>query len=637
MEFFVYSITQVYQSPGETEKTVPKNKVAALLEKNILFYDYFFPESKNKILVYQILSDLCVDSKVYTCVTQVYNKAKSYKPEDKNWNDLRLKLRAHQLMFADDLYAKDPAKNEALVLQVFTDFKKDYPEHELVLKGLKRTLQIYTQKADMPSVEKNYAEIFQREKNPENLYNWSLTVFKQDKFAEVVPMIKDLYPNDSKLNQLRIETYLKLADKESQAHNFKNYEAYIIEILKLSKDPDKTALIYSDWMQKSFNQKVGGAEHALEVFNNIPLNIKAKPLFDPYTRQLASAFVSSGDFERLSKINFNRVVKSKEHDVTYYKLVNFFANKEAVLANWVAVLQSCETEKRNYLISLLVLLKPNMALDYFRKAKVNDANMPALYLLAMKLQNQTDDFQLTPTDRNVLGSLSNSLQNKLIDAPALIQEIKQVKFPTAKMSLQKYNAAVEKLVPTVKKIRQKIQNSFKESSIEQKLLIVPEAETLEANTAKAIEEAPPPPGLDEVQKADYQAGINDLAKEFVEQSIEYKKMFDGLSEKMIEITKQKAADVLPEIDLSKWIWPSSEITKKTLSLQLVANIQAGFYLDAQLAEKGISESDYLITRVGLLGLSQNTNVMRDYIKQELQQQQKEELLQKWKSLASAKP
>lgn len=638
MEYFIFSITQVYQSNVETEKAVPRAKVAALLEKNILFYDYFFPESKNKILVYQILSDLCVDSKVYACVTQVYNKAKAVKPEDKSWNDLRLKLRANQLLFADELYTKDPVKNEALLIQVFNDFKKDYPNHELVLKGLKRTLQIYTQKSDMLSVEKNYAEIYAKEKTAENLYNWALIVFKQGKYPEVVPMIKDQYPGDAKLNQLRIETYLKLADKESQSDNFKDYEAYIIEILKINKDPEKIALIYSDWLEKSFALKQGGFEHALEIFNSIPANIRAKPIFDSYTSRLAGAFVSTGDFERLSKLNLNRLIKDKEKEnsLTYYRLVNFFATKESALPNWVSVLQSLEPEKRNYLTGLLVLLKPNLAIDYFRKAKVLDSNQVDLYLLALKMQNQSDDFKMSPTDIKILGKRSESIQKKAVSNPALLSEIRAVKFPTAKMSFKNYNAAVEKLVPTVKKIREKIQKSFKDGSIEQKLMIVPEAETLEARTAKVLEEAPLPPGLDELQRADYQAGINELAKDFVEQSSEYKKMFDGLSEKMIEITKQKAADVLPEIDMNKWIWPSSDVVKKAMALNGVSNVQAHLYLDSQLAEKGISESDHQVTRVGLLALSQNSEVMRDYIKQELQQQQKEEILQKWKSLAAAK-
>ncbi len=635
MEFFIYSISQVYQANVESEKTVPRAKVASLLEKNILFYDYFFPDSKNKILIYQLLADLCVDSKAYSCVTQVYNKAKAYKPEDKSWNELRLKLRASQLLFADELYTKDPAKNEALLLQVFNEFRKDYPDHELVLKGLKRTLQIYTQKSDLGAIEKNYADIFQKEKNPENLYNWALTVFKQNKFAEVVPLIKDQYPTDAKLNQLRIESYLKLADKESQADNFKAYEAYIIEILKVSKDLEKIALIYSDWLQKSINLKVGGAEHALEVFNSMPANVRSKPLFDSYTSKLASAFIMQGEFEKISKLNLNRVTKQKEDSLTYYKLVNFFANKDSALPGWILLLESLEAERKNYLVGLLVLLKPNLALDYFKKSKTQEANRADLYLLALRMQHQSDDFVMSSADKKILGKKADNVQSKATAHPALLNEIRAVKLPSPKLSFQKYNAAVEKLVPTVKKIRAKIQSSFAEASIEQKLLIVPEAETLEAKTAKAIEEAPLPPGLDDVQKADYQAGINDLAKEFVEQSGEYKKMFDGLSEKMVEITKQKAADVLPEIDMNKWIWPSVEITKKALALQGTSGIQAHLYIDAQLAEKLLTDSDHLTTRVGLLAMSQNTDVMRDYIKQELQQQQKDDLILKWKNLGPA--
>lgn len=635
MEYFLYSITQVYQSNVQTEKSVPRNKVAALLEKNILFYDYFFPDSKNKILIYQILADLCVDSKVYACVTQVYNKAKAYKPEDKAWNDLRLKLRASQLMFADELYTKEPAKHEALLIQVFNDFKKDYPAHELVLKGLRRTLQIYTQKSDLVAVEKNYAEIYEKEKTAENLYNWAFTIFKQDRFADVISMIKDQYPADAKLNQLRSETYLKLADKESQSDNFKNYEAYIIEILKVSKDQEKSALIYSDWMQKSMNLKAGGPEHALEIFGSIPLNIRSKPMFDGYTARLASAFISAGDFDRLGKLDLKRPTKAKEDSLTYYRLVHFFSVKEAALPGWVGLMDSLDADKKNYLLGLIVLLKPNLALEYLKKTKAVEANRADLYLLALKMQNKSDEFSLSNEDKKILGKKADTIQAKATAQPAILTEIRGVKFPTAKMSFQKYNTAVEKLVPAVKKIREKILKSFQDATIEQKLLIVPEAETLEAKTARVIEEAPLPPGLDDLQKADYQAGINDLAKEFVEQSTEYRKIFDGLSEKMIEVSKQKAADALPEIDMNKWIWPSNDVVKKAIALQSVSSIQAHLYIDAQLAEKFLSEIEHSTTRAGLLAMSQNTEVMREYIKQELQQQQREELVQKWRSLGPA--
>jgi hypothetical protein len=112
-------------------------------------------------------------------------------------------------------------------------------------------------------------------------------------------------------------------------------------------------------------------------------------------------------------------------------------------------------------------------------------------------------------------------------------------------------------------------------------------------------------------------------------------MFDGLSEKMIEISKQKAADVLPEIDMNKWIWPNNEVVKRALALQATSSIQAHLYIDAQLAEKFLSEIEHSTTRAGLLAMNQNSEVMREYIKQELLQQQREELVQKWKSLGPA--
>lgn len=643
LEYFLYTVAQVYQATDATLKKSEigisdnKSKVSGHLEKLILFYDYFFPESKNKILVYQLFSDLCLDSKSYNCVTQVFTKIKNYKNEDAAWNELRLKLRAQQLIYCDEMYIKDPSKNETLFLQTFNDFKKDFPNHELVLKGYKRTLQIHTQKSDTDSLVKNYSDIYQIEKTAENLYNFSVTVFKQEKYSEVIDLLKNQYPTDVKLNQLRIETYLKLAEKESKSENFKNYETHVIDILKINSDLDKSALIYSDWMQKSFSLKSGGAEHAFEIFNSIPEKIKNKPVLDSYTNKFATTFLLNGDFDRFAKINFDRKTNKIDVNSSYYKLIQFFSNSQLKLPNWTKLIQTLDAGKRNYLLGLLALVRPEMALEYFQQLKTKDENTADLYILALKTKNQSDQFQLSSIDKKILGKQADSFIKKSNATPAIVNEMKVIKFPVATMSYKKYNDSVEKLVPAVKKIREKLVKSFQTMSIEQKLLIVPEAEALETRTAKTIEEAPLPDGLTDVQKTEYRAGINELAKDFVDQAIEYKKMFDGLSDKMIEMTKQKASENMPEINMTQWIWPNNESVKKASALNSISAFQAHIYLDLQFAEKVITDNEHLITRVGLLVQSQNTEVMRNYIKQELLAQKKEDLVQKWKSLAEKQP
>jgi hypothetical protein len=87
--------------------------------------------------------------------------------------------------------------------------------------------------------------------------------------------------------------------------------------------------------------------------------------------------------------------------------------------------------------------------------------------------------------------------------------------------------------------------------------------------------------------------------------------------------------------MNKWIWPNNEVVKRALALQATSSIQAHLYIDAQLAEKFLSEIEHSTTRAGLLAMNQNSEVMREYIKQELLQQQREELVQKWKSLGPA--
>lgn len=648
-EFFIYNLAEAYQNKTTAEKVITgavpnssnnlsRAQLAALIEKHILYYDYFFPESKNKLTMYQILLDLCNDAKSLQCVNLMHNKSVSYKKDDKSWIELRQKIRVDQLVLADELYTKDPEKNEELFLKALNDLKNEYPQHELVLKALKKSLAIYQKKNNNEFVLKTYQEIFDKEKNSENLYNLGLTLFKQEKYKAVIELVGTQFPEDQKINQLRVECHLKLADEESNkgSEDLVAYEKHIVEVLKLNRDTNKIKLIYADWIEKSLKLKTNGYPHALQVYLSIPEDIRKGPPLSSYAIKFGRQFLSEANFDQVRKIDLIVDISDKEPDLLNSKHYLY------VLQSWTAdkfldpqVVKSfflLKEDQKNYLLSLISLLNPEISMNYIKQYKKHDQNLQALYLLSLKLKNKKSFFETTLADQKILGPLAKTVIPKVEQEPAFLKEIRKAKFPDSGLSMAKYNALVEKLVPQVKKNRAATLKFFKSSSASEQVKVLPEVEEYERKTAQVIENAPPPEGLDESQKKEYQDGVHEIAKEFLDQADEYKKLYAGLNDKIKQAETEKENDKLPEIDFKKWPWPKNPVTDKSLELQKKSSLEAHLYLDQKFSEKQISESDYYVTRTGLLGSYQNDEMMREYIKSELIQLKKYEVITLWRSL-----
>lgn len=645
VEFFIFNLTQAYQNKTVEKNNVnqflQKKKISQLLEKHILYYDYFFPDSKNKITVYQVLLDLCIEAKSLACVNQVYDKSNKVKKEDLSWNEFRKKIRVEQLILVDELYTKNPTENEKLFLSTLDKFKNEYPQHELALRALKKSLNIFIKNNDQDQVLQLYKEIYEKEKNEDNLYNLSITLFKLEKYDEILKLIDGQYLASVKINQLRSEIHLKLASSNASLNtdtldfnSIKLYEAHIVEVLKLNKDNNKAVTIYIDWLNKAFKLKTGSFEYAYEIFKKIPIDIKKDPLFSSFAIKFSNQFLLNGDFNKISEIDFNySLVKSEkesEQNLNYFKVIQKINLGE--VKDLTYLLDNLSMLQRQYIVGLLILIKPDLAIQFLKNTKVKEEKNAELYLLALKMKNKNEYFNISNEDKKILGSLSKRVEKKVIVEPTLIKELKSIKFPTSDMNLKKYNAATEKLVAEVKKMRLKTIKILKNSQIEQQLMILPLAEEVENKTAQSLEKAPAPIGLDADQEKEYKAGIAELAKEFSEQAKEFNKLKVALAEKNSEIISEINNAKLPEIDLTQWPWPKNAIIEKAIQLQTQSDFNAHLYLDRNFSEKKINEDDYYKTRVGLLMISQNTEVMRSYLKQELEDLKKNDIIQIWKSI-----
>ena len=357
-----------------------------------------------------------------------------------------------------------------------------------------------------------------------------------------------------------------------------------------------------------------------------------------YAVKFGRQFLSEAHFDEFRKIDLDVEISDKESDLLNSK------NYLYVLQNWTAdkfldaqVIKSfffLKEDQKNYLLSLISLLNPEVSMNYIKQFKKQDQNLQALYLLSLKLKNKKSFFDISLADQKILGVLAKTVIPKIDVEPIFLKEIRKTKFPDSGLSVAKYNALVEKLVPQVKKNRAATLKFFKSSSASQQIKVLPEVEEYERKTAQVIENAPPPEGLDEAQKKEYQDGVHEIAKEFIDQADEYKKLYAGLNDKIKQADKEKENEKLPEIDFKKWPWPKNPVTEKSLELHKKSLFEAHLYLDQKFSEKQISDSDYYITRTGLLGSYQNDEIMREYIKSELSQLKKDDVMTLWRSLKS---
>lgn len=185
----------------------------------------------------------------------------------------------------------------------------------------------------------------------------------------------------------------------------------------------------------------------------------------------------------------------------------------------------------------------------------------------------------------------------------------------------------------VRKVRAEVVKELPQQLSDVQVRVLIAASKLESDLGQLILSSPIPEGFTPEQQTQYKIGLQDLAKEFVDQAAEFEKTRAVLVSKKQDDEMAAAELVMPPFDAQKWKWPAIEHKDVLLQLCKAGRFTGAILsLDLQHSAKEVSDKDYYAMRAGILNLAFGNAIMADYVRRELADAHQDELISEWKAM-----
>lgn len=608
-EFIIRVFADGFVGKIKSPENITKEDLGKSLKEFLRFHSITFPASKKMEILYSLWIDVCADSGDGPCLDGL--KKDLLMRKDPKMNAMAQKALGELVSFLDKAYEKEPAKNEGLLLNYINEYFSLFPNDANIPALRKRIAAVHLKKERYRDAFPHLKAAFDKEPNAENLYKVWLCLFNMGDFNAIAQSIDDMNFKDPKLMELKREASLKLAMKGMESGDFAAYETHLKQFIASKPEPQKAIVAYVDYFNKILDKR-DYAKFSAE-WEQLDPKMAAAAEFNPIRMRNLQNLILDGDFSQKPP----PMGPASDKDLNYQILIYKTAVGQKPTDADYKLLDQVGEGKKNYYLGLLALTDQDAALAYFAKQKKWGEFEKKMVFLAITLKKGSMDFSFAPEDFKKLAGVVPDRMAPVIETKTEIK-LKGLVFPDASMNATKYNKTVEGLVDGVRATRALWNKDFGALNMYRQLSILARLIEAERKSGDFLRNSPPPPGLSDAQKVEYQRGLSELSTEFERQSAEYQKIFDELEKRRVYQEDQDKLKELPEIDINAWGWTQDRIVGRAKELAGLGNhFAALLFMDAHLGAKNLPPNLYYRGRTGVLLMLNGSRPMRRYVRDEL--------------------
>lgn len=605
---------EAFSGKFNSPEKVDRGQLSRNLRELFAFYQERFAASPLRPVVYGLWIDVCADLSDWECVhaTSEAALAESSLPAD-----FKRRALLERIAALEELVRKDSARYRPRLISAIDQALTDESLPEWARLATRRG-ELQLEAKDPEEAIRLFDRIYVRQKNAESFYRIQWARFQAGRYEDLLGDARASAfraEANPKLLELQRESALKLAIRAREKRDLNAYSEAMRAFFAANPDPLKAALARKDHLSFLLERNLT-AELFTELMK-LPAKERYSPDFDPLVRGAAAAKLRAGDFAAAGQLL--EPDTSLDPETRYMRaLALLAAGREG---DWESSLQSVEPERRDYLLSVLALLKPGFVLRYLGKANGDFRN------LAARIQR---------------GHWDPTLPGQQPPASALEREISSVRIPRMEATApapdaeRKFARALQAAVRDVRAIRAKLTRMLAGRTAQEQLRAISAARDLESAIGQAILGSPRPAGLSPGQLQEYQAGLQSFASEFSQQA-ELLGPFLLKAQEAAKSEQDRAASLqMPQPARANWFWPpawNAEPLSRAAALLDAGNAVGAMLLVDLLRGSALSsEEDYLRIRAGILLLAVPSDAMRRYVLQELISRGQSGLIEKWRKL-----
>lgn len=617
LEHYIKNVLDIYSSKIQVKNGVKKENSFNILNDVINIFLNLFPKSPKTITMWNILVDLCKESSQIKCLNELAQKSDDLSKTNEQYKQVYRKILLSKLVIWEAAYdkadknAKDN-KNSEQASKGFIDdaenFLNQFPTAPENLKIRKKLVSVYLQNKNTSKALSHVEKNIQAEPSVDNYKALLLIYFEKGDYTKIIDLkdkIKSL--NSRETDEILRETYIKLAEEHKKDDDFKDYVQTITSYLEMQKDPAKRSIVILDVMYTALKKE--DMTVFIQFWELLPKDSQKSSAVAAIKTDAINYMIQSGDFRELKGFEVSKPIKFPE---AVYKA----ANKMSFSQDQWDSIKRMKLDDRLYFYSTFMLESPLTVI--YKLKDTNNSKEKKILEISRALHSG-----VLAKEKKVTGPRSKNMA-----------KYKTIAWPSEKLSVEKYSARAERAVGDVRTLRKKSVAELQQLQLPEKLELLKVMAIAEKRCSEMLTTSPYPVGLTPEQIEEYKKGLTELAVEFDTQHAEFTKLAEEVLKKMDEVAKAESDKILPEFNSLKWPWPGSDISDKAQALADKKSLFAALvYLDRQLENKKIDNSNYVAIKAGLVAKVNRTEAGREFVRQEIVAANRNDLLEVWKGFA----
>lgn len=623
-----------------TPEKFERKDLSNALKEQFIFFSWYLLESKVRPMVVNLWLDVCVESRDWACVDMASELVFADKARLGQYLE-----RAHvdQLAALDELVRASPepkkGEYEKRRQQRIAQFIETYPNSDQWLRVARLHAQHEIEQGRTKETIPLLDRIYTKDPTPDSYFRLQFARFQAKEYEGLLddPRNAKFAKPEARLRELWRETCLIQAQEAKKSENIAEYRKYIRRFLDLRPDAEKARAAREDFFRFLLQKELH--DDAIAEFMALPARERANPAFKEIRDRLWYLSMQRGRFPEAQEL-LSRVAEDDEKAAQNLLFRRMLATMAMGGAPSSRALAEFRGSNRDYLLGLLALVKPQTVLAYFRKAPPERQSDRDLALLALQIRSGVWQLRKSSEAIRLLGA-KHVFYDPRAEAAVLPVEkrIDRIRFPGQNLKPATLARIVQNVVAETQSIRSAVPKQIQGRPAAIQLRAVEKARDLEKKVGELILNSPMPKELTPEQLAEYKKGLEEAAKEFLDQSQEFEQIAVKIRETMDKTKAAISARLLPPPkSMGDWQWPgiyTSDGLKAISGLVTAGNtLGALAMLDFLRSEQVKDPADFFRIRAGILLSTHTSEALRVYLLNELENNQQNAIIEDWRKLGS---